>query len=52
LIAAGLDVQTISRRLGHGSAALTPNTYTHLFADQADEAARTTDAAMGGGAKP
>jgi integrase len=53
LIAAGLDVQTISRRLGHASAAFTLNTYTHLFADKADEAARAMDAAMtgGGGAK-
>jgi integrase len=53
LIAAGLDAQTISRRLGHASAAFTLNTYTHLFANTADEAARAMDAAMGGGgAKP
>jgi integrase len=31
LIAAGLDVLTISRRLGHGSAAITLNVYGHLF---------------------
>jgi integrase len=50
LIAAGLDVLTISRRLGHGSAAFTLNTYTHLFADKADAAAQAMDAAMGAGA--
>jgi integrase len=51
LIAAGLDVLTISRRLGHGSAAFTLNTYTHLFADKGDAAAQAMDAAMGGGTK-
>jgi integrase len=50
-IAAGLDVLTISRRLGHGSTAFTLNTYTHLFTDKADAAAQAMDAAMGGGAK-
>jgi integrase len=49
LIAAGLDVLTISRRLGHGSAGFTLKTYGHLFADKADAAARAIDAAMGGG---
>lgn len=50
LIAAGLDVLTISRRLGHGSAGFTLKTYGHLFADKADAAAHAIDAAMGGGA--
>jgi integrase len=31
LIAAGLDVLTISRRLGHGTPAITLNVYGHLF---------------------
>jgi integrase len=31
LIAAGLDVLTVSRRLGHGSPAITLNVYGHLF---------------------
>ena len=31
LIASGLDVLTISRRLGHGSPVVTLNTYAHLF---------------------
>jgi integrase len=32
LIAAGIDVVTVSRRLGHGSPAITLNVYAHLFA--------------------
>ena len=36
LIASGLDVRTISRRLGHGSAALTLNVYGHLFKPRSD----------------
>ena len=51
LIAAGLDVLTSSRRLGHASAAFTLNTYMHLFADKADAAAHAIDAAMGRDAK-
>ena len=31
LIARGLDVLTISRRLGHGSPVVTLTTYAHLF---------------------
>jgi len=31
-LASGLDVLTVSRRLGHGSPVLTLNTYSHLFA--------------------
>ena len=48
LIAVGLDVLTISLRLGHGSAGFTLKTYGHLFADKADAAASAIDAAMGG----
>ena len=40
LIASGLDVLTISRRLGHGSPVVTLNTYAHLFS-RTDEAAAT-----------
>ena len=32
LIASGLDMLTVSRRLGHGSPVVTLNTYAHLFA--------------------
>jgi integrase len=31
LIAAGIDVVTVSRRLGHGSPAITLSVYSHLF---------------------
>ena len=31
LIAAGIDVVTVSKRLGHGTPAITLNTYSHLF---------------------
>jgi len=31
LIARGLDVLSVSRRLGHGSPVITLNTYCHLF---------------------
>jgi integrase len=50
LIAAGLDVVSVSRRLGHGSAAITLKVYAHLFTDTDSAAARAIDAAMRGGA--
>jgi integrase len=46
LIAAGLDVLTISRRLGHGSPAITLGVYGHLFADTDDRAAAVMEAAL------
>src|SRR6516165_10134556 len=45
LIAAGLDVLTISRRLGHGSSAITLNVYAHLFKPD-DRAAAIMEAAL------
>jgi len=48
LIAVGVDVLTISRRLGHGSPAFTLAVYGHLFANTDASAARAIDAAMGG----
>lgn len=42
LIAAGLDVVSVSRRIGHGSPALTLRVYSHLFAARD---AKTRDAA-------
>ena len=48
LIAVGVDVLTISRRLGHGSPAFTLAVYGHLFANADASAARAIDAAMGG----
>ena len=44
LIAAGVDVLTISRRLGHGSPAITLGVYGHMFANTDDRAAQAIDA--------
>jgi len=46
LIAAGLDVLTISRRLGHASAAITLGVYGHLFANTDARAAEIMEAAF------
>ena len=43
LIASGLDVLTVSRRLGHGSPVVTLNTYAHLFAKTDTAAAAAID---------
>jgi integrase len=47
LIAAGLDVLTVSRRLGHGSPAITLGVYGHLFKHD-DRAAAIMEAALNG----
>jgi integrase len=39
LIDSGMDVLSISRRLGHGSPSITLNVYGHLFANKDDRAA-------------
>ena len=39
LIAAGVDVVTVSRQLGHGSPAITLRVYAHAFSADKDEAA-------------
>jgi integrase len=46
LIAAGLNVVAVSRRLGHGSPAITLKIYAHLFANTDTAAAQAMDAAM------
>ena len=46
LIAAGVDVLTLSRRLGHGSPAITLGVYGHIFGDSDDKAARALEAAF------
>lgn len=46
LIAAGLDILTISRRLGHGSPTITLAVYGHLFPQTDDRAAQIIEAAM------
>jgi integrase len=47
LIGAGLDVLTISRRLGHGSPAITLSVYGHLFKPD-DRAAQIMELALAG----
>ena len=44
LIAAGLDILTISRRLGHASPTITLGVYGHLFSNTDDRAAQIMDA--------
>jgi integrase len=46
LIAAGMDVLTISRRLGHGSPVITLKTYGHLFSNTDARAAEIMQAAF------
>lgn len=48
LIASGLDVLTISRRLGHGSPTITLGVYGHLFTNTDDRAAQIIEAAFAG----
>ncbi len=48
LIAGGLDVFSVSRRIGHGSAALTLRTYTHLFATKDAQAVDAIEKALNG----
>jgi integrase len=47
LIAGGMDVLSISRRLGHGSAVITLSTYAHLLKPD-DRAAAIMEAALAG----
>lgn len=47
LIAGGLDVVAVSRRLGHASPALTLNVYSHLFANDDEKAVAAIEAALG-----
>ena len=44
LIAAGIDILTISRRLGHAKPAVTLNVYGHLYASTDDRAAQVIEA--------
>jgi integrase len=47
LIAAGTDILTVSRRLGHASVKVTLDTYGHLIAGSDDKAAAVLDAEFG-----
>ena len=46
LIAAGIDVVSVSRRLGHASPALTLSVYSHLFNNNDEGAALAIDEAL------
>ncbi len=46
LIAAGMDILTISQRLGHASAAITLRVYGHLFANTDARATEIMEAAF------
>lgn len=46
LIAAGLDVVSVSQRIGHGSSAVTLRVYAHRFVNTDDRAAQMIEAAM------
>jgi integrase len=48
LIDSGMDVLTISRRLGHGSPTITLNVYAHRFRNKDEQAAQVVEAAFGG----
>jgi integrase len=48
LIDTGVDVVTISKRLGHSSPAITLSVYAHLFRKDDSKAATAIDAALGG----
>jgi len=50
LIAQGVDILTISRRLGHGSAAVTLTVYAHLLEKVDTKAAAAIDVALNKGA--
>ena len=52
LIAAGLDVVAVSKRLGHGSAAITLSVYAHKFTSSDAAAAAAIERAMRGKAEP
>jgi integrase len=47
LIHAGLDVVTISKRLGHSSPTITLSVYAHLFSNDDSKAARAINEALG-----
>jgi integrase len=48
LIAAGIDVVTVSKRLGHSSPAITLKVYAHLFATDDRRASDAINSALGG----
>jgi integrase len=49
LIASGMDILTVSRRLGHSSPTITLAVYGHLICGTDDRAAQIMEAAFGNG---
>lgn len=49
LISAGLSVKVVSERLGHANAALTLNTYSHLWPDDEDRTREAVTAWLSAG---
>jgi integrase len=47
LISSGMDVLTISRRLGHASATVTLSVYGHMITGSDDKAAQIVDQMLG-----
>jgi len=52
LIAAGVDIVTVSKRLGHGSPAITLGVYAHLFNRADGSAAQAMERALGSNLGP
>lgn len=48
LIAAGLDVVTVSRRIGHANATVTLNVYARPFGNTDERAAEAVEIALAG----
>jgi len=48
LIASGLDVVTVSRRIGHSNPTITLSVYAHLFGNPDERAANVVEAALAG----
>jgi integrase len=47
-MALGVDVVTVSRRIGHSSPTVTLNVYAHLFGDTDERASTAVEAALAG----
>jgi len=52
LIAAGLDVVTVSRRIGHSNPTVTLTVYAHLFGNTDERAAAAVENALAGALAP
>jgi integrase len=46
LIASGLDVVTVSRRIGHSNPTVTLGVYSHLFSNTDERAAAVVETAL------